>query len=97
MKVRYTDTAAAEIRDITSYISAHNPTAADAVLAQIEHTIELLAGHPMLGPIKYEGSVRMLPVRHYPQYLLFYTIEQKEIVVLNLRHAARRRPWRDDD
>lgn len=97
MKVRYTDTAASEIRNIVSYISAHNVSAADVVLAQIEHTIELLAGHPMLGPIKYEGRVRMSPVRHYPQCLLFYPIEREEIVVLNLRHAARRRPWRDSD
>jgi len=96
MKVRYTDTAVAEINEIYSYISADNPAAAVAVLSQIEHTIALVAHLPRIGPIKYRGVVRMLPLRHYPQYLLFYSIENEEVVVLNLRHSARSRPWHDD-
>jgi hypothetical protein len=39
----------------------------------------------------------MLPVRRYPQYLVFYTVREDEVVVLNVRHAARRHPWEAED
>jgi plasmid stabilization system protein ParE len=41
--------------------------------------------------VKYRNEVRMLPVRRYPQYLVFYAISSdNEVVILNVRHAARR-------
>ena len=64
-------------------------------MLRVEHTISLIAQHPKIGPLKYLG-LRMLPVRKYPQYLLFYAAAQDEIVVHGLRHAARRRPWEED-
>jgi plasmid stabilization system protein ParE len=97
MKVRYTDTAIAEIQEIFSYISKHDSSAAERVTGYIGQTIGLIEKSPELGLLKYRQIVRMLPVRRYPQYLLFYTIEKNEVVILNVRHAARRRPWEDDD
>lgn len=96
MKIRYTAAAVAEIADVHSYLLVRNPAAAAAVLLQVEHAVRLIGRHPEIGPVKYLGSVRMLPLRRYPQYLLFYTIEGGEVIVLNLRHAARRPPWPDD-
>ena len=46
-----------------------------------------------MGRIKYRQFVRMLPVRRYPQYLIFYAIEEDEVVILNVRRGARLRPW----
>jgi plasmid stabilization system protein ParE len=46
-----------------------------------------------MGRIKYRQVVRMLPVRRYPQYLIFYAIAANEVVILNVRHGARRNPW----
>jgi len=97
MKVRYTAAAHAEITEIHTYIARDNRSAADRVINQIEHTIELIEKSPRIGRLKYQQSVYMVPVRRYPQYLLFDTIEGNEIVVLNVRHGARRRPWEDDD
>ena len=96
MRVRYTDTALAEIQQIFSYIETDNPRAAAVVVAQVEHTIGLIGNFPRMGPVKYRQVVRMLPVRRYPQYLVFYAIEGNEVVILNVRHAARRRPWEED-
>jgi plasmid stabilization system protein ParE len=80
MRVRYTDAAVAEIDDIFSYIAADSPRAAANVLAQFD---------------KYRQIVRMLPIRRYPQYLVFYAVEKNEVVILNVRPGARRRPWED--
>jgi toxin ParE1/3/4 len=97
MKVRYTDAALAEIEEIFSYIAKHDSRAAERVIGYIGHTIELIENFPKLGHVKYRQIVRMLPVRRYPQYLVFYAIQENEVVILNVRHAARRRPWEDDD
>jgi toxin ParE1/3/4 len=96
MKARYTAAAHAEIDEIYLYIAKDNRSAADRVINQIEHTIELIEKSPRIGRLKYRQSVYMVPVRRYPQYLLFYTIEGDEIVILNVRHGARQRPWEED-
>jgi toxin ParE1/3/4 len=93
MRVRYTETALAEIEEIYSYIATDNPAAAVIVRTQIEHSIGLIGTMPKMGRIKYRQIVRMLPVRRYPQYLIFYAIEANEVVILNVRHGARLRPW----
>jgi len=89
MKVRFTATAELEISEILSFIATDNPPAAVRVASQVDHTISLIAKFPRIGRTKHRGLVRM-PVRHYPQYLLFYVIADEEIVILNLRHARRR-------
>ena len=71
MKVRYTETALAEIGEIFSYIDKDNSTAADRVIGYVDHTIELIGKFPKIGRLKYRQVVRMLPVRRYPQYLVF--------------------------
>jgi plasmid stabilization system protein ParE len=40
-------------------------------------------GHP-----KYKTGVRMITVRRYP-YLIFYTVEKNEVLILSARHGAR--------
>jgi len=96
MKFRYTARALAEIDEIFSYIAKDNLPAAHRVIGHIEHTVELIGKLPKMGRVKYRQVVRMLPVRRFPQYLVFYAIENNEVVILNVRHAARRRPWEDD-
>jgi toxin ParE1/3/4 len=93
MKVRFTRTAAAEIGEIFSYIARDNPKAAATVLEQIDRTIARLAKYPEIGHLKHEPAVRMLPVGRFRQYLVFYTIESDQVVILSVRHGARRRPW----
>jgi plasmid stabilization system protein ParE len=93
MRVRYTETSLAEIEEIFTYIAAHNPAAATGVTAQVEQTVALISKFPGLGRVKYQQTVRMLPVRRYPRYLVFYTVHHNEVVILNVRHGARRPPW----
>jgi plasmid stabilization system protein ParE len=58
---------------------------------------KLIGDLPEIGTPKYRGIVRMQTVRRCRQYLVFYAIEANEVVILNVRHGARRRPWEEDD
>jgi toxin ParE1/3/4 len=91
MRVRYTQTALAELGDIFSYIAQHNRIAAAEVVRRIEELAARLARFPQMGRPKYKPGVRMIPVRRYP-FLVFYTIEADEVLILSVRHAARERP-----
>jgi plasmid stabilization system protein ParE len=92
MKIRYTCEALSEIADILSYIARDNPIAANEVSLTIEDTIAMIRGQPRLARVVYHGQVRAFPVGEYP-YRIFYQAEPAEIVVRNVRHTRRQRPW----
>ena len=89
MKVRFSSPALAELDTIFAYIHQYNPVAAGKVVMRIQAVAAQLARYPSLGPPKYKAGVRMFPVRGYP-YLIFYTIENEEVLVLSVRHSARK-------
>jgi plasmid stabilization system protein ParE len=70
MKVRYTDTALAEIDEIISYIARDNPRAAADVAAAMEKTIASAARRPASAPVVYADDVRAKMVGRY-QYRVF--------------------------
>ena len=65
MKVRYTDTALAEIDEIISYIARDNPRAAADVAAAMEKTIASAARRPASAPVVYADDVRAKMVGRY--------------------------------
>jgi toxin ParE1/3/4 len=89
MRARYTETALVEIEQIFSYISAHSRSAAVNVRERIERTVETLADIPEMAQAADEPGVRRMPVTSYP-FVIFYAVEADEVVVLHVRHAARR-------
>jgi toxin ParE1/3/4 len=91
MRVHYTEAALAELGNIFSYITQHNRVAAAQVVARIEDAAARLARFPQMGTPKYKPGVRMIPLRRYP-FLIFYTVEADEILILSVRHAAQKRP-----
>jgi plasmid stabilization system protein ParE len=76
------------------YIAERNPAAAAAIARQIEQVVSWIAEFPHMGYRVDDSGLRMLPVGRYP-YLIFYTAEEDEVVIRNVRHAARRRPWQE--
>ncbi|MEX1083940.1 MAG: type II toxin-antitoxin system RelE/ParE family toxin [Xanthobacteraceae bacterium] len=91
MKVRYTDTATDEIEEIFAYIAQHDRSAALRVVARVGQTVSLLADFPDIAQMTDEPGVRRMPVGRYP-FLIFYTVEGNEIVILHVRHSAREQP-----
>src|SRR5262245_44337250 len=95
MKVRYTETALVEVEEFFAYLSERNVSAAKRVVARVEQTIRNLGAFPEMAQQTGEPGTRRMPVGRYP-FMLFYTIAADEIVILHVRHGARRWPWEDD-
>ena len=93
MRVRFTETALAETREIYSYIVSDNPLAARKLQAAIERSLAWIAKWPHTPPIVYDGNVRAKLVTGY-QYRIFHTAED-EVVIRNIRSTRRLRPWED--
>ena len=91
MKLRVTETAFAELNDIAAYIAQDSPAAAKAVARRIEQVFDRIRDFPYLAPAVDPSGIRIFPVRPFP-YLVFYSVEQDEIIVRNIRHGARQRP-----
>jgi plasmid stabilization system protein ParE len=95
MKVRFSSRALKQIDDIADYVAAQSPRVADAIVRRIETMAALIGNHPGIGRPTSKARVRVFSVLPYP-YLLFYEADEVrgEIVVLLVRHAARREDWR---
>jgi toxin ParE1/3/4 len=92
MKVRYTETALRELDEILAYIADRSATAAASVRARVEELVERLSYFPHLAQATERRGVRRVPLGNYP-YVIFYTVEAEEIVILRIRHGARRPLW----
>ena len=89
MKVKFTRPALAELDSIFAHIYQRNPVVAGQVVALIHYTALQLGRFPDLGHPKYKPGIRMITVRRYP-YLIFYTVENDTVLILSVRHGARR-------
>ena len=89
MKVKFTKPALAELDAVFAYIHQRNPVAAVEVVARIREITSQLGRFPDMGHPKYKTGVRMITARRSP-YLIFYTVEHDEVLILSVRHGARR-------
>ena len=86
-RVRWTLAAAGDLEKISAYIGRDNPLAASRLAEEIVKRSEELAQHPYLG-----GISPMYPHARFfvsGQYLTYYTVESREIVILAVVHGAR--------
>jgi toxin ParE1/3/4 len=91
MRVRYTETALADIDSIFSYIHGHDPAAAAKVVESIEAAAGRIGLYPLSARETDETGVRMVPIVRFP-YLIFYEIVEGELRILRVLHGARLRP-----
>jgi toxin ParE1/3/4 len=96
MKLRFTPRATANIVEIADYIHALNPAAAVRVRAAIYESLRNLILFPHAGRRQRVEGVRKIVTRRY-RYLIYYTVDDaaEEIVILNVKHPARRREHED--
>jgi len=74
------------LMSIIDYISDDNPSAASALLEEIQDKVASLITHPQRGrPGRVDGT-RELVVR--PNYIVIYAEHAREVVVLRILHAA---------
>lgn len=91
LKVRLTRRAQSDIASIRDYIVRHDPQAAERVRLAIVGAIDLLSERPKTGPMSDEPGVRLKVLTPYP-YWIYYRVTADSVVILHVRHTARRGP-----
>jgi len=90
-QVRLLKIAEEDFTEIVSFIAADNITAANDTADKIEKNLELLSENPQLGRIPRDEEIKKLGYRYIiiQNYIIFYTIEQKSILIHRILHSAR--------
>jgi toxin ParE1/3/4 len=96
MKLRFTPRAIANLIEIADYIHEHNPAAARRVRGGIYKSLQTLILFPYVGRRQKTAGVRKFVTPRY-RYLVYYAVDEsaEEIVILNIKHPARRREYED--
>jgi toxin ParE1/3/4 len=92
MRVRYTDPAAFDLDQCVSYFIQFVPASAKAFADSIDDAIARLVDNPYSAQETEMPGIRQVYIRRF-RYRIFYTVEGDEVVILHIRHAARRWPW----
>lgn len=89
--VRLLRIAEDDLMEIISYIAADRPSAAEKLATRIEKNLHLLSRNPHSGRIPNEEELLRVGYRYIvvENYLIFYTIEGKTILVHRILHGAR--------
>jgi toxin ParE1/3/4 len=95
MRIRYTAPAASELEASILYFIELAPPLAGEFADSIDKALLQLLEHPYSAQETEKPGIRRIYIRRF-RYLIFYTVEGDEIVVLHIRHAARRWPWDDE-
>ena len=90
-QVRLLKIAEEDFLEIVSYVAADNIPAAEALALKVEKNLSLLSANPRLGRIPKETEIRKLGYRYLivQNYIIFYTIERKTILIHRILHGAR--------
>jgi toxin ParE1/3/4 len=91
MKIRWTASAADDLKSAHEYIDEESSSAADALIDQIFAGIEMLQRFPRAGRQGRIENTRELVVSGTP-FIIFYRISHDHIEILGIIHAARRWP-----
>ena len=91
MRLRFTRPALVDLDELLEYVHSRSPKGAERVGQRIRSLIDQLPQHPFIGKQTEDPSIRRLMTFPFP-YLIFYEVNDTEIVVHAVRHGAR-----DDD
>jgi toxin ParE1/3/4 len=92
MKIRYTDSALADLDAIHEYQAAHWPAARGPFEVRLTTIEKRLLQFPRGAPeVAERAGVRVVAFVDFP-YRLFYRVNGETIEVLAVRHTSRRPP-----
>ena len=89
--VRWLSIAEQDFQDIVLYIAADNISAADMLAYRIEKHLQRLVRHPYLGRIPNDHQLAAMGYRVLviEDYLIFYKITGKTVLIHRILHGAR--------
>ncbi|NSY46882.1 type II toxin-antitoxin system RelE/ParE family toxin [Agrobacterium tumefaciens] len=79
-----------DLDKITEFIQKRNPPAAERTLAAIEEKVEQLSSFPKMNKAGRVAGTRELVVKS--TYVVVYTEDEKEIVILRVLHGSQQWP-----
>lgn len=89
MKVRFTQRGLADLSGIGSWIASDGPKAARKVVSRLRNRVRSPSEFPERHPVI--SSRESFSIRRCVEggYLIFYTIMDRDVVILRILHAAR--------
>ncbi|HLT25031.1 MAG TPA: type II toxin-antitoxin system RelE/ParE family toxin [Ignavibacteria bacterium] len=89
--IKFLKSAAHDLDEILEYVFANNPSAAITIAEKIEKNLELLSENPLMGKIPQDQNIQNFNYRYLivDNYLIFYSVEPKEIYIQRIFHGAR--------
>ena len=93
-RARFSPAADHDLDEQVNFIATDNPAAALRFYLQVQDTCDLLIRWPEMGAA-YESSqsklrgIRVLPVRGFERFLIFYRALPDGILVVRILHSAR--------
>jgi addiction module RelE/StbE family toxin len=87
---RWTEKAKGDLYEIHSYISLHNPDAANKVIADLFETAEQIDDNPFIGRIfnnLFDENVR--EVIHKKYRIIYEVIQENNVTILQILHVRR--------
>ena len=95
MRARFSPRAISDLDSIREYLLTRSPQGAESVRLAIAETIALLEQFPHVGRESTIANVRVIAVIRYG-YLIYHKVSTDEVVILHIRHGARRTPEQED-
>ena len=91
--VQWSSEALTALDDIAAYYNEVAPEACDRVLADIQRAVEdYIAFMPyMFVAVNPRNPARRICALPHP-YLIYYRVDDESVTILNIVHAARKRP-----
>lgn len=94
MKIRYTATARRELSEAVEYLLEHAPQVAGDFVDSIEQAAAELLRNPYSAQETELRGIQRKYIHRF-RYGLFFMVDEAadELIVMNIRHVARRWPW----
>lgn len=91
-EVVITPAAEANLDHILHFIALDNPVAGRKFVAGLRNKLKSLASMPERCPLAPENGFDGVTIRHllHGNYRLLFTVETERVIVLQIRHAARK-------
>ena len=95
--LHFRQNAESDVAEIVSYIANDNPEAAQRFCGALQETGELLLDMPYIGSMRVSDKpalkdIRVVPVRNFDRYFIFYRPVNGGIEIVRVLHGARDYP-----
>lgn len=91
MKIRLSQAAVRDLREVRAHIALDSPEAARQVVVRLQKSVELLAARPDMGRPSANGKTREWSVPGLP-YVIPYRVVDDVLEIVRIWHTRRDRP-----